>query len=1430
MSNCWEILNIKPTDNRREIRSAYAAQSKQYHPEEDSDAFAALNKAYQDALKYASDSSRTKNKPNIAEEISFESTDAVSEEINNYSEDWGGNKENLEQNNDNDINDDKLDNSSASLLLQLQQEEERKVQESLEKGALKKLIDIFDKAKETGKVPRANVWQEFFLSEEFLSEQYDDEFAKGIMQYLSKWNMEGNYDIYALPSNFLIELAIAYALIPEGIYNSNNIFQVNVGDSFYARECAASLWKMQYRRESFPIRIFNKPENLVRQRSFFDYLRLKNLNKKNSLTEKDKQNWEWILMCGRGNYLYELKGRGNHEIYEETRSVCLIHLYTFWIKNETVPNCILEYMYKEYDLRNVDRSSSKKIFGPLKQAIIAKHPSVEDELFGSHSKKQMISDWYRVLIKIVSDNHSDYDKGIYTDTEITKKSVLDLFNRSEWNKIKYDSELFEKIYLQLHNRKVVPQTLAERLIEFYSEEGEFEDYDKVIRLIESLIQSLAFNKKIHEIDGLESLVFDKTSVSDISDDNREFWLYYLMVGYGFRNADIGINGRNADYSLGSSCYLSSYVDYLYYPSLRWRKIFTGFDKEAVRLSEPPAVEFVLPNNKIMKVEFHFHYCLYFVDGIQVFKPIYTFTELIDMSKKIEKTEQFFFLLAITSISEDDYVTAKQIIEQWLLKLPVNPLTISTIALILAEGKEELEQISDYDSNSKFYRKMSPVGEKQLPDNEAEFVNNENVDILAVYYVEQEDYCLRAVITAKSVLLFEQKQFGWHLLNADDIFKDAMQMSIDDRKKYVKNTLNDLYRPQPVSITSVSLEGMDNEKKAEIIFESLKQYVQYRNNNETIEIKSLYPWNKDEISPALKKFLINEGRYLTESYCVLRFGDEKLNERVFYCSIYPYVFRPSQHNPEFGVSYNFRVNQLDKKVKEKHWIVGNFGWGSLYTPKEQFVPEPFAIGESGTYYQYDAFHMNRADNFVSLLGKVFDFTNVMEVEIYEGYLSISRFNNKLEYCYSEKDFKKSVYSSCMTNADLFVKFTKAEMMIEFASWLDNILSSDKVKLHMLHFVFECEKNNVYSLNLYDKSKMFYSEDWIEEAVCLSDNNKIVWKIWDDNDISGSHIENDLDEILNWYMDYGKYGDKLKACLQINVIILSEDKYTLSDWVLFKNINKIYKAFQDRTAMTAYNLEVDENRKPELFDSKFGGLPYWDLKKQYPVDSEGNKLLLLAQINLERDPMEQLISGGGMIQFFGDAENIFSRGFGAADNQDKYRIIYHDRIDYSITREDLLSYGVPDSTSAEFIEHTPVSEERTFNVEEKIICMGIEDYRFKTLFKNIIEEEFGIDLSGIRNPYNHILNQDERYQLERKISNGGHWILGYPDFAHNDPRKHNQALQQYDRLLFQFDVHYLKDSYYYNEEYCGISNFFIRSEDLEKKIFNNVMFNWEGCKEK
>lgn len=51
--NCWEILGILPTDNLRDIKRAYAAKSREVHPEEHPEEFAALHEAYEMALALA---------------------------------------------------------------------------------------------------------------------------------------------------------------------------------------------------------------------------------------------------------------------------------------------------------------------------------------------------------------------------------------------------------------------------------------------------------------------------------------------------------------------------------------------------------------------------------------------------------------------------------------------------------------------------------------------------------------------------------------------------------------------------------------------------------------------------------------------------------------------------------------------------------------------------------------------------------------------------------------------------------------------------------------------------------------------------------------------------------------------------------------------------------------------------------------------------------------------------------------------------------------------------------------------------------------------------------------------------------------------------------------------------------------------------------
>ena len=61
-------------------------------------------------------------------------------------------------------------------------------------------------------------------------------------------------------------------------------------------------------------------------------------------------------------------------------------------------------------------------------------------------------------------------------------------------------------------------------------------------------------------------------------------------------------------------------------------------------------------------------------------------------------------------------------------------------------------------------------------------------------------------------------------------------------------------------------------------------------------------------------------------------------------------------------------------------------------------------------------------------------------------------------------------------------------------------------------------------------------------------------------------------------------------------------------------KIVEKIKEMTGIPAIFIERKPNTvQPSLTDSKFGGLPYWDMQKEYPTDSKGKKMMLLAQIN-------------------------------------------------------------------------------------------------------------------------------------------------------------------------------------------------------------------------
>lgn len=278
--------------------------------------------------------------------------------------------------------------------------------------------------------------------------------------------------------------------------------------------------------------------------------------------------------------------------------------------------------------------------------------------------------------------------------------------------------------------------------------------------------------------------------------------------------------------------------------------------------------------------------------------------------------------------------------------------------------------------------------------------------------------------------------------------------------------------------------------------------------------------------------------------------------------------------------------------------------------------------------------------------------------------------------------------------------------------------------------------------------------------------------------------------------------------------------------FEMKKDIIQEIKKRTTMPSYVLEIRKDRQPGLLDSKFGGIPYWDMSREYPADSSGNKLLFLAQINLEQMNPERDFPGSGMLQFFTGLDDVFGLDFDNQDNQDTFRVIYHKTINSSITRAQVESLNIPSAADGTNEEYTPVLKESAVDIVRKNDCMGDSDYRFEQLFKTIAREKHGLDLRQ-ESLYEIIGNEDYK-KLEDEIhSDTGHRMLGYPFFTQYDPRGGQKRYEYYDTLLLQIDSDLIDGEDYVIWGDCGVGNFFINGEDLQRLDFSKILYNWDCC---
>ncbi|MCU5733554.1 YwqG family protein [Bacillus pacificus] len=231
---------------------------------------------------------------------------------------------------------------------------------------------------------------------------------------------------------------------------------------------------------------------------------------------------------------------------------------------------------------------------------------------------------------------------------------------------------------------------------------------------------------------------------------------------------------------------------------------------------------------------------------------------------------------------------------------------------------------------------------------------------------------------------------------------------------------------------------------------------------------------------------------------------------------------------------------------------------------------------------------------------------------------------------------------------------------------------------------------------------------------------------------------------------------------------------------------------------------------LFESKFGGYPYLPIDQERPKDSNGQPMMLLAQLNFEEMPHVEYMPQEGMLQFFvSAADELYGADFDQPTTQKDFRIIYHSTIIEDLNKV-ITDFSYLNTLELEdFI--IPEAAKLKFELDYQPVTSG--DYRFEKIFSEDIDWEEIVDEE----------NNTELGELYDDLcKDQGHKIGGYPFFTQTDPREWEEKYQQHDILLLQIDT---DDSLNIMWGDSGVANFFIKKEDLLNLDFSNVIYNWD-----
>ena len=234
-----------------------------------------------------------------------------------------------------------------------------------------------------------------------------------------------------------------------------------------------------------------------------------------------------------------------------------------------------------------------------------------------------------------------------------------------------------------------------------------------------------------------------------------------------------------------------------------------------------------------------------------------------------------------------------------------------------------------------------------------------------------------------------------------------------------------------------------------------------------------------------------------------------------------------------------------------------------------------------------------------------------------------------------------------------------------------------------------------------------------------------------------------------------------------------------------------------------------------DSKVGGVPYIPKEGALPRSADGKPLFMLAQINCEQLPENNLYPKKGLLQFWiADTEDpLYGLDYDDPCSNDFKRVLYFSTIGEALPIDDFISDYTFDDCNLPF--DADLQFAMSFRKEIEAISLAEKAaHRFfvekwNETFSDTIEHFWFLPNDTCEKIYD---------LLDKEM---GHKIGGYPYFTQVDPREENDP---HTFLLLQIDSDEIEDKEIIWGD-CGVANFFISPEDIANCKFDDVLYNWD-----